>query len=319
MNRALLKLNLKNFDEGWKDFEARNQYKNITNFEFPLDVQRVPVWVGDVPCKHLLIVSEQGIGDQIFYLSMLKNIQYKVEEITVIVDPRLISIFSRSFPSIKFLEKKNICNKNIFDAQIPMGNIPIILNVNSSNINGLSSPYLIDDPALSEKVKNSNFFQNKFTCGISWKSSNVKIGNQKSINFTDLKTILQIQNCEFINLQYGDISDEMKIAERITDITLNVVEDINVFEDIDGLLSIINSCDIVITTSNITAHMAGASGKKTLLLLPYSQGRNWYWHQEEISTWYPSIKQFFQNPDLTWNTAINKIIKELRGEIERKN
>ena len=318
-NRAILRLNLKNFVEGWRDFEVRIKDKKIINFEFPFNVESVPVWDGVIPCKHLLVICEQGVGDQIFYASMLHQIQAKVEEITVSIDERLISVFSRSFPAINFFGKQFKFDENLFDAQIALGSLPRILDANTPKMILVRQPYLIDNYEFTSKLKNSSIFKNKFTCGLSWKSSNKKIGNQKSIELMFLREILQIPGCSFINLQYGDISEEVNDVAINTNIRLQTIKDIDVFSDMDGLLSIIKSCDIVITTSNITAHLAGASGKKTLLLLPYSQGRIWYWHKEAVSTWYPNIKQYFQDFDRGWGKAIKEIAAELRCEIDRKN
>jgi tetratricopeptide (TPR) repeat protein len=316
-NRAILKLSLKIFDGGWEDYEIRIKNKNIINFDFPFSIESKPVWDGFNSCKHLLVIDEQGVGDQIFYASTLIQIQSTVERITVLIDGRLIPIFSRSFPLIKFLDKKNTIDKDVYDAQIAIGSLPRILKANFFKIDELRKPYLVDDLVLTNKLKNSEIFKNKFTCGVSWKSSNEKLGIQKSIDLIALSEILKVPNCEFINLQYGDTTQEVSDFERMTDVKINKVNDIDVFSDIDGLLSIIQSCDIIITTSNITAHLAGSIGKKTLLLLPYSQGRFWYWHEEAVSTWYPSIKQYFQDFDHGWGKAVKEIAAELRCEIDR--
>lgn len=319
LNRAMLKLNLKNFDEGWADYEVRVEDKNIINFEFPFNIESIPVWDGATPCSHLLVIHEQGVGDQIFYASMLLPLQSMVEKITALIDPRLIPIFSRSFPSIKFIDKKSLINESEISAQIAIGSLPRVFKPNFFELNKSNAPYLFDDFSLTNKLKNSESFKNKFTCGISWKSSNKKLGMQKSINLVGLTEILNVSNCEFVNLQYGDTTQEIIDLESMKDIKLNNINDIDIFSNIDGLLSVIQSCDIVITTSNINAHLAGAIGKKTLLLLPYSQGRIWYWHDEVESSWYPSINQYFQDPELGWDKAIKEIAAELRSEIGRKN
>ena len=289
------------------------------NFDFPFSIESKPVWDGFNSCKHLLVIDEQGVGDQIFYASTLIQIQSMVEKITVLIDGRLIPIFSRSFPLIKFLDKKNTIDRDAFNAQIAIGSLPKVLKDSFFKSGMLKQPYLIDNFALTNKVKNSEIFKNKFTCGVSWKSSNKKLGIQKSIDLLSLSEILKVPSCEFVNLQYGDTAQEVRDVERITNVKINNVNDVDVFSDIDGLLSIIQSCDIIITTSNITAHLAGAVGKKTLLLLPYSQGRFWYWHEELVSTWYPSIKQYFQDFDRGWEKAIQEIAAELRYEIDGKN
>jgi hypothetical protein len=279
----------------------------------------LPIWDGKKACKNLIVISEQGIGDEIFYIRVINQVQLKVEKLSVMVDKRLIGIFTRSFPTVNFLEKDNNLDCSEFDAQISIGSLAAIMKIHLLTEKNSNKPYLICNQGLSDQIKKTFLFSDKYVSGISWRSSNLKIGKQKSINLTELDEIFQTINCEFINLQYGNIADEVIAAERVAGIKLKQVGDIDLFLDIDSLLSIINLCDIVITTSNVTAHLAGAIGKKTLLLLPYAQGRVWYWHQEKINTWYPSIKQFFQDSDLAWGSTINEIVKEFRAEIDRKN
>jgi len=75
-------------------------------------------------------------------------------------------------------------------------------------------------------------------------------------------------------------------------------------------LYLISKLDFVITTSNVTAHLAGAIGKKTYLLVPELAGRIWYWHNTETSLWYPNTKQFFYN-----QKNFKKILKNLSNQI----
>jgi hypothetical protein len=75
----------------------------------------------------------------------------------------------------------------------------------------------------------------------------------------------------------------------------------------------------LLTISNINAHIAGALGKKTFLLAPFSKGRIWYWHDGlKQSLWYPSIQIFTQNEAGDWSLPINeikeKIVKEIAHE-----
>jgi ADP-heptose:LPS heptosyltransferase len=115
-------------------------------------------------------------------------------------------------------------------------------------------------------------------------------------------------------------TNDINTIKNLSDKNLNCINYIDNFFDIDGLLSIIKSCDVVVTVSNITAHLAGAIGKKTFLLLPFSRGRIWYWHDEQKSLWYPEMHQYFQDSNMSWKSATQEIVQELRGQkIARKN
>jgi ADP-heptose:LPS heptosyltransferase len=119
-------------------------------------------------------------------------------------------------------------------------------------------------------------------------------------------------------LQYNDTSKERDNFYKINGIQIYKVEDLDNFNDLDGVASLIDICDFVITVSNSNAHISGALGKKTFLLLPKGKGRLWYWTSQNYkSVWYPSIQIIEQEEPGSWDEAIiklSKIIKENTSE-----
>ena len=88
------------------------------------------------------------------------------------------------------------------------------------------------------------------------------------------------------------------------------------FNDINGITSLIDVCDLIITVSNTNAHIAGALGKKTFLLLPKGKGRLWYWSSiKNKSAWYSSVEIVEQNFPGQWEPAIDKVRKKIMGYI----
>jgi ADP-heptose:LPS heptosyltransferase len=95
-----------------------------------------------------------------------------------------------------------------------------------------------------------------------------------------------------INLQYGSVEDELKKIDKEYGWKIENPGDIDITNDMNDLAELISTCDIVVTCSNVTAHVAGVLGKKTLLILPKYYGRLWFWDYDEkkYSYWYPSVK-----------------------------
>ena len=101
-----------------------------------------------------------------------------------------------------------------------------------------------------------------------------------------------------------------------SNIKINDYKDIDKFEDIDGLMALVSSCDIVVTCSNVTAHIAGALGKKTFLFVPFQRGRLWYWSEEQgVSIWYPSITIFSAESNNGWGEIFEKIADTIKKEL----
>ena len=128
----------------------------------------------------------------------------------------------------------------------------------------------------------------------------------------DLMPILSLPNLSFVDLQYGDTSQERQDVKNNFGIEIERLEDIDNFNDIDGLASLIDACDFVVTVSNTTTHLAGALGKKTLLMVPYGHGKISYWHEGRAdSLWYPSVRIFTQTVAGDWGSVIAAVVNEI--------
>ena len=103
--------------------------------------------------------------------------------------------------------------------------------------------------------------------GISWKSSNVESGN-KSLQLNDLKPLLVNKNIGFINLQYGNIP-ELKAFNRDNNNAIIEIEEIDLFNQIDDVISLIHCLDAVVTTPTVNIDLAGSIGKKCIVISPF--------------------------------------------------
>ena len=318
-NKAILLLQLQQFSVGWDLYQWR--WKIKTEFSKMLETT-IPAWDGRTSGKQIKILfwDEQGIGDEIFYFGMLKNFADIDSKVTVSADPRLHALFKRSMPELKFIDRKeidNICDENTFDFQAPIGDIGQLFSVNKSLEHKTPKPFFQIDQSRCSEIKNKNsFLSGKFVCGISWKSTNKDIGIAKSLNLIDLSPLLSIENVVFVSLQYGSTKDEIEFVEKNLGINIHTIDGLDIFNDVDGLVSLISICDLVVTTSNITAHLTGAIGKKGMVLIPFSKGKIWYWHSGVgPSLWYHSLEMVSQSQMNDWIDPINKCKEWVLGQL----
>ncbi|MBU3574578.1 tetratricopeptide repeat protein [Polynucleobacter sp. UK-Mo-2m-Kol15] len=305
-NLAHLDLREFNFSEGWDRHEAR---WFITEQDRPIAINSSrPRWDGLPRDGRLFIWAEQGIGDQILYASMLKNLDQYPQTKIVSVDKKLIPIFQRSFPSIKIVDKDIDLPEEDYDEQIPMGSLGQILRSSIESFKSAKFPYLLPKLPQTDGLNLNKPSEGNIQCGLSWKSGRAKLGVNKSIPILSLAPLLSLKGINFVNLQYGNVGDEVDLARNDLGAHIQIIEDINLYDDIDGLIYILDACNIVLTTSNSTAHFAGALGKETLLLLPCGNSRFWYWHDiDGISLWYPSIRVFKQERYGDWSKPIGEL------------
>jgi tetratricopeptide (TPR) repeat protein len=306
-NENLAHVYLKNlaFIDGWKHNEYRWQLKGSESRAL---LTTKPRWTGLELRPQLFIWSEQGIGDQILYSSMLHELNKFSQKNLISLDKKLIPIFKRSFPNYEFINKDDEVSEDRYTHQIPIGSLGRIFRNSLEDFQRTNYPYIVDDAARTQRIKSKIEFSSKKTCGISWGSTNRKVGDHKSIPIHDLYPILGMKGIKFVNLQYGDVSSSLAQVKQDLGNEILCINEINLFDDVDGALSIISSCDIIVTCSNTTAHLAGALGKETLLLVPYSAGQFWYWHSiDGKSIWYPSVKVFEQQLQGDWTAPVHEV------------
>ena len=306
-----------NFKYGWPLYEkrgSRNKYA-MNDGSHPLKYLPNKLWDGQQKFERLLVWSEQGVGDQILYGSILREFaDWKEGQVIVALDRRLVPSFQRSFINIEFIDKDSYSNIN-YDYHIPM---PILgrLFIKDKNWFLNSSAFLLDDQNKTRMISDATSQMTggeKYLCGVSWRSKNINIGADKTIMLQDLRSIFESEQCDFIDLQYGDTSAERRKLKSKS--KLYKVDSVDNFEDIDELISLIQVCKYIVTTSNTTAHLAGALGKKTFLLVPYSKGKLWYWHSiNGQSLWYPNTEVFEQCPNEGWVKPI-KMVKERMSQL----
>ena len=311
---SYLHLFLCEFKEGWEFYKTR--------FELELRGQKrfasIPAWTNaELKGKTIVLYGEQGIGDQILYGTILRDALLTHNNFIVITDPRLTSIFKRSFSEFKntvFLGSDSQVDTSAIDYQLAIGDLGQLFRTSLNHFIVPDHQYLIADTLRADAYK-QKLDTGKINCGISWKSLRDTIGADKSVALNEWLPILQLEDFHFIDLQYGDTFNERNTIQREHQIKITNIEELDKFNDIEGLLALIEACDIVITTSNVTAHLAGGLDKLTFLIAPFAnaKGRMWYWHNDmHQSIWYPSVKIFSQDKNEIWTPVIKDVCNELQ-------
>ena len=148
---------------------------------------------------------------------------------------------------------------------------------------------------------------------------NEDLGRNKSMSLEQLKDILLLPNMVFVDLQYGDTSQERQSFYEKYGVKILKIEEVDNFDDIEGLASLIDLCDCVLSVSNTTVHIAGAIGKPTYLMLPKGKGKLWYWSKEgNQSMWYKSIKIFEQDKIGEWDGVAIEILHSINSDFENE-
>jgi len=313
-NRALLLLSELRLEDGWLLYDKRLESEaSIRRFLGGQRIRLAPEWDGLGRPSALLVMGEQGLGDQIFFAGMLHDLAQQVPGAFVCVESRLIPLLQRSIPSLKFIDV-DMLGSYKFDAQIYLGSLGKIYRSNINSLSKTKSPYLFSDSAQRNSLRTKLKRDRKYLCGISWSSKNAMHGDGKSLTLEALRPVLQIPGFDYVDLQYGNTIDERVKAKSENGIALQHVDEIDNLTNIDGLASLIDACDIVISVSNTTAHLAAALGKPVIVLLPNNDALFWYWHRDSGTTpWYPTARMFRRSDTGLWQDVIDAATITMSG------
>ncbi|MBI5275206.1 MAG: tetratricopeptide repeat protein [Burkholderiales bacterium] len=296
LNRGLLHLHLRRFAEGFADGLCRWDSSKFIGqgLGTSLPSCRPGEWRG-----RILLWAEQGLGDEVLFAGLLPLVPKDDVALTLSADRRLHPALRRSFPHIELVDRVGLAQRGVdtaFDAQAPIGDLGYLLGLDEAAIRASRKAFLYADPARrQQQLAADPVLRSGRLCGIAWRSTNASLGADKSLALLQLEPLLKTPGLRFVNLQYGPVHDEIEAVRDRLGIDIHQVPGLDPFDDIEGLLALIDACDIVVTTSNVTAHLAGAIGKRAAVLVPAGKGRIWYWHAgEQHSLWYPSLRMFGQ-------------------------
>ena len=305
------------FKNAWLYFDGRLSLLDFVNKNSTLNLvkDKIPKNINIKKSKKILVLREQGIGDEILYGTMYPDLLDRFPNVKIECDERLLELFVNSFDkkySDRFVKlgyyslNKNKINN--FDYVIYAGSLGRYFRGDIKSFPKTSYIKEIKnykDIELEKIIKRSNDVK----IGISWKSFKNRYASEKSIQIKDFNNILEIENSTILNLQYGNIKDELNSFLKENNYNILTLEKLDLFNNISGLANLLINLDYFVTVSNSTAHLAGALGVKTILIKPENHASFHYWSYEDGKTpWYDSVNIISKN-NLKDKNFIKKLFK----------
>ncbi len=318
-NLGLALLTAGELREGWDEYEWRwrRRKAEAKRYDFA-------AWNGDVSQpSRLLVWAEQGIGDEIIYASMLADLAASPLRISLEADPRLVSLFQRALPHIAVIPRSDppAIDRVDYDFEVPLASLGRWLRPSFASF-PRHEIFLRPDPpqvaAYRRRLRELAPGATKII-GVSWRSKNVEFGSFKSLQLLDWAELLRDPQACYVDLQYGDTTAERGMLAAQTGLRLEHLPELDLFNDIEGLAAVCAACDLVITVSNVTTHIAGALGRPVWQLTAKAKGRIWYWFSDRHdSPWYPSLRLFTQQTPGSWVEVMADVARELAAFVRRK-
>ena len=312
LNLAYAYVSDNRFKEGWEKYEYRWQVDPGDKVIWPL--KKTPMWEGQKD-KGVFLWREQGIGDDIIFLGLVPEAYEKAGKgMTVLIDPRLVAICKRSMPGIDFLPAaKGSVPEDRFDYQLPMGSLPRLFRNSEEDFYRTRKSYLKAEMARVEKLRKELGVEGRKVIGISWKSFKSLNTTKKSMDLAQFGNMFKGLDVTLVNLQYGEVDEEIREFTKSTGIEVLQSSSVDLREDLDGLAALIELCDLVVSTSNVTIHMAGALGKDSWVLLPFAASF-WWLIERTDSLWYPTVRLYRQKSLQDWS----EVLKVIRLDLDQR-
>jgi tetratricopeptide (TPR) repeat protein len=323
--RSTILINLGRAGEGWDAYEARldRNFADVTLFQ----VGR-PAWTpgADLAGKSLLLIGEQGLGDEILFANMLPDILERLGpkgRLTLAVERRLVSLFQRSFPEVEvgahvtgklnghtqratpFLDGR----LGEIDLWAPLAS-PLREFRRTLEAFPDRAGYLTPDP---ERVAYCRDLLAQAPAGLKvgllWKSAIVNSGRHRFFSaFEQWAPVLATPGVTFVNLQYGDCSAEIEQARRDLGVEIWTPPGIDLKQDLDDVAALCGAVDLMIGFSNATLNIAGASGVPTWLI---SSPGAWTRLGTDRYPWYPQVRTFLPPSFGEWDVAMGQVAQAL--------
>ena len=139
-NRSLLLLRMGRFVEGWDAYESRWAGEKGAELR-PYGQRR---WHGEYVDGTLLAWAEQGLGDHILYSGMVSELRRYANSLVLEVEPRLVTLFSRSFPGVQVTALGHELYDGAIDAQTPLASAGKYLRASWKAFPRRKHGYLVD-------------------------------------------------------------------------------------------------------------------------------------------------------------------------------
>jgi hypothetical protein len=293
------------YEKGWKRYELRRQI--FDSFDPGLSHWKIEDLIG----QKVVLFHEQGFGDTIHFSRYVKEVAKVAAEVVLLVPKQLERLMSTSLEHITIHSDEKMVGEYKFSCPLPT--LPFLFNTTLHTI-PKCIPYIRVNNEIIEKWRNiveKEINVNNYKVGVVWAGNpNHKNDRNRSIPFELFKQIFSLKIVSWISLQVDDRVNNLRTFSN------EVIEFHEYMIDFAETAGLIENIDLIITVDTAVAHLAGAMGKETWLLLPIDP--DWRWQtQEQDSPWYPTIRIFRQLHIGDWQEVLERVKITLEAKLKK--
>ena len=296
-NLGLCLLAIGEFSEGWDLYETRFSYDGFrawSAYQF-----RYPQWDGvtDLRSKRIALWAEQGLGDALQFCRFASLLAETGAVITIVAHAALHRILS-TLQGVQSVSSEPPTDQ---DFHFPLMSLPRVFGIMTDTVPFAAHPYLAANSADIAEWRSEITNRAAPRVGIVWRAGAISKIPGRNLDIRALADLSGL-GVTFICLQKEVTADEREFLQSSTDIVVLDREQ----RDFADTAAIIDSLDLVISVDTSVAHLSGALGKETWVLLP--KVCDWRWMVGRVdSPWYSSVRLLRQQDQGDWSTVITKL------------
>jgi tetratricopeptide (TPR) repeat protein len=311
LNYSLALLRQGDFAQGWREYEHRwgdnaPQSRMRRGFTQPL-------WDGgDISGQRILLHAEQGQGDTIQFVRYVPLVAARGATVILEVQPALKRLLSR-LPGLSALIARGEPVPQ-FDVQCPLLSLPLAFRTTLETIPS-HIPYIEPGEEARRAWEARHGRETNLKVGLVWAGSpSHKKDRTRSAPVECLAPLLGIRGVRFFSFQVGPRSadcERLKQSGQVTDLS-------PLLTDYNESAAALVQMDLLISVDTSVAHLGGALGLETWVLLPAIADWRWLIGRAD-SPWYPGMKLFRQTGKGDWSSVAEQVREQLQLRAARRD
>lgn len=325
---AMAQLGAGRLPDAWGSYAFRLDKRRQDAIRYALEV---PYLGGqDLKGKNVIVVPEQGVGDEILFLSALSDLLDEAGDVAVGCDKRLVDIVVRSFPSLKQVagyHDKRLEGYRIrffddipdagrgYDGYIVMGDLFARYRPTVADFSNTPKGFFAPDEAKVHDFRQWLDAQNDdLKVGICWRSGLLKA--ERNFWYAQLERwgpIMKTKGVTFVNLQYGDCGDELAEFKERFGVEILSYPDLNLKDDLDEAAALTKSLDLVMSIGAQPAMSAFAVDQEIFWLFPFPPW--WNFGARTHAPMHEKSQFFVADTPMEWDSAMEKAAAALQQKV----